>query len=131
MSRHDNRHGSHDHLEHLLQAFAQRYIRKTFTSRFMHEAAKRPQHLHTRVCHTPEQLFEDRFKGPPASLPGTGEFVALENAGFWIGTWERCEVNLLVAQGGLVIAQGGAWFWARSEPTRHLPGGEYHGMAQR
>lgn len=130
MNRHDNRHGSHDDLERLLQAFAQRYIRKAFISRFMHEAAKRPQQLHARVCHTPEQLFEDRFKGSPAGLPGTGEFVTLENTGFWIGTWERCEVSLLVAHGGLVIAQGGAWFWARSEPTRQRPGAEYHGMTQ-
>ena len=40
MNRHDNRLCSSDDLERLLQTFAQRYIRKTFISRFMHEAKK-------------------------------------------------------------------------------------------
>lgn len=42
MNRHDNRLCSSDDLARLLQTFAQRYIRKTFISRFMHEAKKNP-----------------------------------------------------------------------------------------
>lgn len=131
MNRHDNRLCSSDDLARLLQTFAQRYIRKTFISRFMHEAKKKPEQLHARVCHSPEQLFHGGLKGSPQCLPATGEFLTLENTGFKVGTWEHCEADLLICFGGLVIAQGGAWFWARSEPTRQRPGNEYHGMPHR
>lgn len=119
---------SKDEIESILETFAQRYIRREFRSRFLHEAEKKPYRLESRVCHRAEQLFDEQLKAKPKSLPQSGECLILYSSGFSIEAWSACDANLL-ADGGLVISHGGSWFWARSELGKGMPGIDYHSVA--
>lgn len=116
-------------IESILETFAQRYIRREFRSRFLHEAKKNPGRLNSRVCHRTEQLFEERLKAKLKSLPQSGECLVLYNSGFAIEAWSACDANFVLADGGLIISHGGSWFWARSEPQKGVLGIDYHSPA--
>jgi len=114
-------------LEPVLQLFTQRYVRTPFSARFVHEATKNPGQLHARICHDIERVFAEQWRAKPQSLPALGKLYVLCNTGFTLQTWSGDWTELALADGGLLIAEGGNWFWARSEPMKQRPGIDYHG----
>lgn len=109
--------------EEILGVFTARYVRREFQVRFLHEAKKKPSRLLSRVCHEIERIFDSRWKATPECLPQSGEYLALYNTGFAFEPWTACKANHVLADGGLIISQGGEWFWARGEELRAA---EYH-----
>ncbi|WP_407060677.1 hypothetical protein [Burkholderia ubonensis] len=120
---------SADDIESILEKFVELYVRSEFRSRFLHEAKKKPGQLYGRICHRIDQIFEDRLKSGPMSLPQSGEYLALHNSGFVVETWSAFNAYTMLASGGLIISHGGSWFWARSEPEMRVPGIDYHAPA--
>ena len=46
-----------------LEEFASRFVLASFRQRFVHEALKKPQKLHQRICYRIDEVFPDRYKG--------------------------------------------------------------------
>jgi hypothetical protein len=107
-----------------LITFAHLYIRADFRTRFLHEAVKKPGRLYWRVCHATEQLFDDRLKGAPVRWPTSQIYLSLSNTGLHVQSWGDAEGRPSLDE-GLIIADEGRWFWARSECGRHLPAQDY------
>ncbi|WP_157380589.1 hypothetical protein [Burkholderia ubonensis] len=126
MSREYVKQISEDDIESILEEFAQQYVRSEFRSRFLHEAKKKPGQLYDRVCHRIDQIFEDRLKFEPKSLPKSGQYLSLHNSGFVVEVWSVSNAYAMLATGGLIISHGGNWFWARSESEMGVSGIDYH-----
>lgn len=45
----------------ILTIFAYSFVKKDFRVRFVHEAIKRPNDLHRRVCHEIEKVFDNKY----------------------------------------------------------------------
>jgi len=106
--------------------FAANFVIPEFRERFVHEALKKTERLHRRICHGIEGLFPAHYKG------GTAPF-APNDACLVIG-WERTviktswsEVEKMIGSGGfLIIDISGRKFYAETEgePRIQIWGGE-------
>jgi hypothetical protein len=108
----------------VLNTFAKLYVRADFRTRFLHEAVKKPGRLYWRICHATEQLFDESLKGAPVRWPTSRHYLSLSHIGIDVQSWGDAEGRPSLDE-GLIIADEGRWFWARSESGQHLPAQDY------
>lgn len=100
-----------------LVAFADRFVEPRFRERFVHEALKKPQALHRRVCHDITELFAEQYRGRSAPFADSdtclflGWSTPLESM-----DWHTAKKNMSAGGGGyLVIKSDGSAFYAETE----------------
>lgn len=100
-----------------LALFASRFVRCEFRERFLHEARRRPQDLHRRICHDIESVIDASFKGQAASIEPQDPCLFLG----WFGpvtriSWHEARSRMASGGGGyLVIKADGSAFHAETE----------------
>jgi len=101
----------------ILTVFANNFVQKDFRSRFVHEALKKPNDLHRRICHEIEKVFDDKYinkyptfqKAEPCLF--LGWFNKIQEL-----TWKEAEEAMSEGGGGyLVINNKGTKFYAETE----------------
>ena len=112
-----------------LEAFAQRYVVAGFRERFVHEAMKRPEKLHSRICHSIEDVLPASFAGNPAPFSSEDQCLVLEGSrGFRATTWGALRRQVGLGEGLLVVGNDGSRFYAETEAARGAPSVAYgHG----
>jgi hypothetical protein len=100
-----------------LARFAERFIRREFRERFLHEAANRPVDLHRRVCHDIEKLFEHRYRDGPVHFRPSDRCLFLGwSAPIAVLSWTEVDAKMSRGGGGhLVIRTDGGGFYAEAE----------------
>lgn len=107
-------------MEKALKLFAQKFVRKSFRERFVHEALKKPERLMYRVCHAISDVFEHRFKNGRCEFNGKAEcFFYVLTGDLQHTTWAQAleRINRLGGGGYLIIDASGDKFYAQSEGT--------------
>jgi hypothetical protein len=105
-----------DHSE-VLAIFANRFVRKEFRERFLHEVMKRPKDLHSRICHDIEKVFDSRYKSQPPRFQPSDQCLFLG----WFSpitviSWTEAQAEMKTGGGGyLVIKSDGSAFYAETE----------------
>lgn len=110
-----------------LARFARRFVRPEFRERFLHEARKKPQELHRRICHDIESVIDASFKGQAASIQPQDPCLFLA----WFApvtrmSWHEARTRMASGGGGyLVIKADGSAFYAETEgyPAQVYAGG--------
>ncbi|GAB3317237.1 hypothetical protein [Luteimonas notoginsengisoli] len=112
-----------------LEAFAQRYVVADFRDRFLHEALKRPEKLHSRICHSIGDLFPASLAGAAAPFSSEDPCLVLEGAGgFRATTWAALPRHVGLGEGLLVVGSDGSRFYAETEAMKGSPSVVYgHG----
>ena len=112
-----------------LEAFAKRYVVAGFRERFLHEATKRPEKLHSRICHSIEEVLPADFAAGRA--PFTAKelcFVLDDSRGFRASMWGALQRSIGLGEGLLVIGKDGSQFYAETEAVKGSPSVVYaHG----
>ena len=105
-----------DNLE-ILTSFSDRFVRKDFRDRFLHEAMKNPRELHRRICHDIEKVFDSRFKGQPASFQPSDQCLFLGwSSPIVTLPWAEAKAKMDSGGGGhLAIKIDGSAFYAETE----------------
>jgi len=101
-----------------LEIFADKFVKKGFRDRFVHEAIKKPARLMTRVCHHISEVFEDRFRNGPCTLKPDDQCFLFELTGrHHEASWSTAAQQIDTGGGGgyLVIEVTGHKFYAQSE----------------
>ncbi len=112
-----------------LEAFAQRYVVASFRERFLHEAAKRPEKLHSRICHNIGEVLPAAFAAGHAPFSTDDPCFVLEDSrGFRETTWGALQRNIGLGEGFLVVGKDGSQFYAETEAVKGGPSVMYaHG----
>jgi len=101
----------------ILTDFSNNFVNKSFRTRFVHEAIKKPNDLHRRICHEIDKVFNDKYKSKKHSFKENESCLYL---GWFSHTQEMTwsEAKELMSQGGggyLVINTLGTKFYAETE----------------
>jgi hypothetical protein len=102
-----------------LTLFAHRFVRREFRERFLHEAARKPARLHSRICHGIDRVFDDEYRCLDRRQPAF--FQAHDPCLFFSGrfesvTWAEARAEMDRGGGGyLVIKRDGSAFHAETE----------------
>jgi hypothetical protein len=111
-----------------LATFANACVVSSLRERFLHEAVKRPDKLHERVCHHTAKLLEPRFAGGKVTFKIEDPCLMIQDSkGFKEVSWAEAE-RLMDGYGGLlVISLAGGRFYCESEasPTRQVWAGSF------
>ena len=113
---------------HVFEAFALAYVRPEFRDRFVHEAAKKPEKLLSRVCHTPADLFDTSLANGKCSYEPTEPCLVLSRAyirGFRASSWAEAHRAMGLGDGLLVIGAEGRKFYAETEAMQGAPSVSY------
>jgi len=101
----------------ILALFAQRFVRREFRKRFLHEATKKPVALHRRICHDMEKVFDPKYRNQTGRFQPSdqclllGWFTAIK-----LTSWEEAQATMATGGGGyLAIRIDGASFHAETE----------------
>jgi len=101
----------------ILTVFANGFVNKAFRDRFVHEALKKPNDLHRRICHEIEKVFDNKYKNGIHTFRGEEPCLFLG----WFNkikiiSWEEVEATMANGGGGyLVINTKGTKFYAETE----------------
>jgi hypothetical protein len=112
-----------------LEAFAQRYVVANFRERFLHEATKRPEKLHSRICHNIQEVLPAAFASGRAPFSAEDSCFVLEDSrGFRATTWGALQRRVGLGEGLLVVGSDGSQFYAETEAVKGGPSVVYgHG----
>jgi hypothetical protein len=101
----------------IIQKFAKAFVKKRFRDRFVHEAIKKPNDLHRRICHDISKVFDDSFKGQSISFKNDEKCLFLGWSKPVIQTtWKDAKETMSSGGGGyLVIKADGTGFYAETE----------------
>ena len=112
----------------ILSNFANSFVNKSFRTRFVHEAIKRPNDLHRRICHEMEKVFDIKYKNRTHAFANEEPCLFLG----WFSnikelTWKEAEEIMAEGGGGyLVINTKGTKFYAETED---YPSEKYSGTS--
>ncbi|MDQ7827059.1 MAG: hypothetical protein RDV48_29955 [Candidatus Eremiobacteraeota bacterium] len=110
------------------EKFADRFVKREFRNRFLHEAVKKPQKLHSRICHGIEELFEKSLAGGRCSFEPSERCLVLSgDKGFREAEWAEALDLMGMGEGLLVIGQDGDRFYAESEASKGIISMAYAG----
>lgn len=114
-------------LPEVLAAFANRFVEPQLRERFVHEALKKPQALHRRICHDISELFAEKYRGCSTSFADSdtcwflGWSTPLESM-----NWHTAREKISAGGGAyLAIKADGSAFYAETEgfpPVRYAGG---------
>ena len=106
----------------IFEVFASAFVRPEFCDRFVHEAAKKPDKLLARVCHSPDDLFEASLaNGRCTYEPSEPCLILSSSKGFKSSTWAETQRAMGLGDGLLVIGNGGGKFYAETEASKGAP----------
>jgi hypothetical protein len=100
-----------------IKKFAKTFVKKPFRDRFVHEAIKKPNDLHRRICHDISKVFDDTFKDKNISFSNDEKclFLGWSKPVVQI-TWKEAKETMSTGGGGyLVIKADGTGFYAETE----------------
>jgi hypothetical protein len=109
-----------------LEAFASCFVIEGFRSRFLHEAIKKPDKLHGRICHHIDDVFPEKYRGHLVRFKDDDPCLVLGwGRGIRESTWGEAAHFMSRGGGLLVIDSTGRKFYAETEalPTE-IWGGE-------
>lgn len=101
----------------VLAAFADRFVEPRLRDRFVHEALKKPQALHRRICHDIAELFGDQYRGRSAPFADSEAFLFLGwSTPLESMDWRTAKKRMSAGGGGyLAIKADGSAFYAETE----------------
>ncbi len=111
----------------ILKEFAERFVEKHFRDRFLHEAKKKPQDLHTRICHEIEKVFSSRYTGRSITYKPEDQCLMLSGNKIEDTTWALAEKQMGLGDGLLIIDATGRKFHAETEAQKNNPSKMYNG----
>ena len=107
-----------------LATFAANFVVPEFRERFIHEALKKPQRLHQRICHRIETVFPVKYQGATALfspdeaclLIGWGQTVIEKTSWSEVEKTSWSEVEKMKGAGGILVLDiSGRKFYAETE----------------
>jgi len=113
--------------QEILKKFAERFVEKHFRDRFLHEAQKKPQDLHSRICHGIEKVFNSKFTGGSITYHLADKCWILAGNEMKETTWALAEKQMGLGNGLLIIDATGRKFHAETEAESHNPSKIYAG----
>lgn len=100
----------------VLTTFAEAFVTAESRGRFVHEAMKKPEKLHYRICHQMDELFPERCRNQSLQYQDNDLCLLLGwNANFKETTWGEAAQELGMGGGVLIIDGSGKKFLAESE----------------
>ena len=110
----------------LFEVFSTRFVRPEFRDRFVHEAVKKPEKLHARICHSIGDLFEDSLANGQCVFNDAEPCMLLSGLkGFRAATGAEARRLMGLGDGLLVIGSGGGKFYAETEASKGAPSVSY------
>lgn len=101
-----------------LSLFIAKCVKEPLRDRFMHEAVKRPEKLHERICHHAQDLFLEKFRGGQVAFAADEPCLVLDPAkGFQEMAWQMIEAKTELYGGLLVIALLAPKFYVETEAS--------------
>ncbi|MDH5427396.1 MAG: hypothetical protein OEY57_04400 [Nitrospirota bacterium] len=113
----------------ILKEFAKRFVEKHFRDRFLHEAKKKPQDLHTRICHEIEKVFSSKFAGGSITYQLEDKCLILSGNKIEETTWALAEKQMGLGNGLLIIDATEGKFYAETESGPRNPSKIYSGQS--
>jgi hypothetical protein len=101
-----------------MEVFAERFVKKAFRGRLVHEAIRKPDKLMARVCTQIADVFEDHFRNGACVLKPNDQCFLFEMTGrSQEMSWSAATQHMNEYGGGgyLVIEATGHKFYAQSE----------------
>ncbi|WP_395668969.1 hypothetical protein [Rhodoferax sp.] len=99
-----------------IQAFAAAFVNLEFRERFVHEAMKKPEKLHERVCHRIEELFPQQYKNQSVQFDEMAHCLVLGlRRGLQETTWREAYKQTGLGGGLLIIDMSATKFYAETE----------------
>lgn len=106
--------------------FALNFVRPEFPARFVHEAIKKPEKLHSRVCHSIGDLSDTKFAHGTCTFEDSEECLMISGSkGFKTTTWSDAQDLAGFDVGLLVIGIDAKKFYAETESSRGEPSVKY------
>ena len=106
----------------VLAEFAKRYVVHDFRERFIHEATKRPDKLHARICHNIGDVLPDSFAGGRSNFAAEEICLVLDGEmGFHTKTWGALQAKVGLGEGLLAVCCNGSQFYAETEAAKGVP----------
>jgi hypothetical protein len=103
-------------MQAVVSFFAEHCIAPECRDRFIHEAAKRPDRLHGRICHHAAETFQPRFLSGSVAFAHDERCLFLESAkGFHESSWSEINRKTGLHGGLLVLSLEESKFYAESE----------------
>jgi hypothetical protein len=100
----------------ILTTFAALFVKKSFRTRFLHEALKRPQRLHSRICHRITEVFPDDYKDCRVHFMPDAKCLLLDwSPAIHETTWAEAAKQIGMGGGLLIIEASGRKFYAETE----------------
>ena len=103
------------------QPFLERFVLEPMRRRVEHEWRKKPDKLHSRICHAASDLFDARFLTGEASFESDEEVFVLAGGHPVSLKYSEAEAELGSGSGVLIVAASGEKFVAETESTKGTP----------
>lgn len=107
--------------------FANHFVRKDIRERVIHEWKKKPEKLHARICHSANDMFDDRYKNQIASFESNEKCFILNGRNIELSTFQEAESYLGIGSGVLIVSENGNKFIAETESSKGVPYETYAG----
>lgn len=107
--------------------FTERFVEKHLRDRFLHEAKKKPQNLHTRICHGIENAFNSKCAESSITYQLKDQCLILAGNSIEETTWALAEKQMGLGDGLLIIDTTGKKFHAETETEKNNPSKIYSG----
>jgi hypothetical protein len=101
--------------DEILKKFAGRFVEKNSHDRMLHEAKKKPQDLHTRICHGIEKVFSSKYAGSSITYQLEDKCLILSGNNIEETTWALAEKQMGLGNGLLIIDSTGGKFYEETE----------------
>ncbi len=101
----------------IITKFSRNFVKKKFRERFVHEALKKPNDLHRRICHEISKVFDESYEGKHISFMDEDQCIFLSwNSPIYKTTWKDAKEIMSSGGGGyLVIKADSSGFYAETE----------------
>ncbi len=105
-----------DRLE-VLSTFAETFVTPELRDRFVHEAIKKAEKLHYRICHRMDGLFPEQYRNASVQYEESDHCLLLSSktAALVETTWGEAAKELGMGGGVLIIDGSGKKFLAEGE----------------
>ena len=113
--------------DEILKEFTERFVGKHFRDRFLHEAKKKPQDLHARICHGIEKVFSAKYVGGSITYRDEDQCLMLSGNYIEETTQALAEKEMRLSDELLIIDATGRKFYAETEATIGSPSALYGG----
>ena len=101
--------------------FIETYIMKECRDRVKHEWKNKPEKLFYKVCHSPEELFKNEYKGRSPAIELNEKCFFLFGRKVNQSLYSEADKFIGSGSGMLVISVTGDKFYAESESTKGYP----------